>query len=86
VFKVRLLISHSDNIDSDEYPLGFILSGTLFVSQPSFNPTVAVNSDNIESIEDLDDLIEISFPSKRTSESLDTPIKRLKVNDVIELD
>jgi len=83
---VRLLISHCQNIDSEEYPLGFILSGTLPAPQPSLNATVTANGENIECIEDLDDLIEISFPSKRTSESVDTPLKRLKVNDVIELD
>lgn len=79
------MISHCDSIDLDEYPLGFILSGTLSAPQPSFNPTTTAG-DNIECIEDLDDLIEISFPSKRTSESLDTPIKKMKVNDMIELD
>jgi hypothetical protein len=40
----------------------------------------------MECIEDLDDLVEISFPSKRAGESLDTPVKKLKGDDVIELD
>ena len=82
---MRLLISHCESIDSEKYPLGFILSGTLSAPQPSSNPpTHAV--DDIECIEDLDDLVEISLPSKRASESLDAPVKKLKGDDVIELD
>lgn len=82
-FKVRLLITHITEIDTQEYPLGFILTGNLSSPQP-LQPQPGIQTNLVE---DLDEVIEIQLPCKRASESIEIPTKKVKsYENVIELD